>query len=240
MIRIAVCDDEQAFSNMVALSVEKAFEEAAVSVEVKRFVSSRALIKDLENTTYDLMFLDIAMPVFTGFEVAETVQRKTANTQIVFFTSNVELVYNTFEYHPFDFIRKHDLDNLVAAIKHTVKKYLIYKKMFTTFCINDRINGKTLLSVKDLIYIKSQGHYLYYYTTARKEPYYTRESLSDIQSEMETLNIIRTHSRYMVNLKYIERFERSDNTILLSNKETVYISRPYKARINQAYTEYRR
>lgn len=240
MIHIAVCDDEKIFSDLVSKSIKKAFWDKDVTAEIKGYVSSNLLIKDLDNKVYDIIFLDIDMPNYSGFDIAELIQNKMADTQIVFVSSKAELVYDSFEYRPFYFIRKSDIKNLNDNIKHVVEKYLSYKRQHNVFSINDLTYGKTVLCVKDILYIQSKGHYLYYYTVKREVPYHTRESLSDIEAKMVSFDFIRTHNRYLVNMNHIKIFMSSNSMIQISNDNTVSISRAYKEQVFQAYTEFRR
>lgn len=240
MINIAVCDDERIFSDLVSKSIENAFCDKDVSAEIKGYVSSDFLIKDLNSKVYDLVFLDIDMPNFSGFDIAELIQNKTSETQIVFVSSKAELVYDSFEYRPFYFVRKSDVKNMNDTIKHVVEKYLSFKKQHSAFYINDLTYGKTVLCVKDILYIQSKGHYLYYYTAKREVPYHTRESLSEIEAKMVSFDFVRTHNRYLVNMNHIKNFVSCNSMIQISNDDTVSVSRAYKERAFQMYTEFRR
>jgi two-component SAPR family response regulator len=70
------------------------------------FSGAGALINYMDSTYFDVIFLDIDMPEITGFDAAKKVKEISPESKIIFVTSKHDLVYNSFEYQPFYFIRK--------------------------------------------------------------------------------------------------------------------------------------
>ena len=72
---------------------------------------------------YNLALLDIDMTPLNGFDTAQSICSISSDTRIVFVTSHEELVFDTFEYTPFYFIRKKYYENgvkkLVNKLTHT-------------------------------------------------------------------------------------------------------------------------
>lgn len=240
MISIAVCDDEKIYSDLIANNVIKAFQNKGIEVNVKNYVNSRMLEKDLDVLTFDLVFLDIDMPNFTGFDIAKSIQIKTNKTQIIFISAKNELVYESFNYRPFYFIRKNDFKILQTNLEEVIEKYLGLIKQHCIIEINDLCYGKTMLCIEDILYISSKGHYIYYHVIGREKPYHTRNSINEIEEEMCYYDFLRTHNRYMVNMNRIKNIVITNNTIQLSNNDVIPISRSFKNSTLNLYAEFRR
>ena len=86
------------------------------------------------------------------------------------------------------------------------------------------LKDKTKVYVADLMYVKSDDHYLRIYTQDNKDRM-VRGKLSQIKAELPP-NFIQCHRSYIVNSNFIKQI--NSNYILLINKEEIPLSRSYK------------
>lgn len=89
------------------------------------------------------------------------------------------------------------------------------------------LKDKTKIYISNLIYIKSDDHYLRVYTSDGKNNF-VRGKLSKIQEELPP-NFIRSHRSYIVNKNFIKKINNS-HLILIDNTE-IPISRSFKDNI---------
>lgn len=67
---------------------------------------SAQMMEYIQTNVIDVVFLDIDMSVFSGMDIAAFLNEKHPNTILIFVTSHDALVYQSFQYHPFGFVRK--------------------------------------------------------------------------------------------------------------------------------------
>lgn len=96
MYRIAICDDEMFFIENLKKLIPDCY-------QVDVFTSGKELLKSRVEE-YHIFLLDIEMPEMRGFEVAEQLNRMLAEPLIIFITGYEQLVFESFDYRPFDFL----------------------------------------------------------------------------------------------------------------------------------------
>lgn len=95
MLRAAICDDESVILSMMKSSIEKTFLQEKFDCSIQAFSSGEELLKIHKDQPYDVLFLDIYMTGYSGFDVAKTVGKLTPNTLLIFVTSQDSMVYNS-------------------------------------------------------------------------------------------------------------------------------------------------
>ena len=109
-----------------------------------------------------------------------------------------------------------------------VEKQLASKKIdeLKSIVVKNHIvlKDKTKVYIVDLMYIKSDDHYLNIYLSNGKN-HFVRGKLSKISQELPP-NFIRCHRSYIVNSNFIK--QTNSNSLLLINNEEIPISRSYK------------
>ena len=235
MIRLAVCDDEKIFLDIVShhLVIKR---KLSLECTIDVYRSGELLLHRHVEQPYDVLLLDIDMPDKTGFDIAQAIRQNSIKTFIIFVTAKTDLVYSSFEYQPFDFIRK-NTGNLEAEL---MKVFERLRRHFEQSRIIEIIESRVPISVaiNDIIYIQSDRHYLLYYTKKRGSdaPIRERSTLPEKENDFRKYSFIKTHSRYMVNAEHIVRFDILLNTIDMDNGSKVPISQKYR---NSAIDEYR-
>lgn len=90
---------------------------------------------------------------------------------------------------------------------------------------NDHIilKNKTKVYLSELIYIKSDGHYLNLNTTAKKE--FVRGKISEMEQQLPP-NFVKCQRSYIVNQNYIKQYTSTE--VFMSNGDVVPLSRGFK------------
>ena len=128
MYHIVICDDEKEILKNISEKVEDSFEQKEISAEYFRIDDSRKLMEFLQSENVDVLFLDIDMPYFNGMDIAGYINEKALHTILVFVTSHDALVYQTFAYRPFGFIRKTHIEEEIDELTERIKKELTDRK----------------------------------------------------------------------------------------------------------------
>lgn len=104
MINIAVCDDEKCMSEKIEKLVEYFFRKKNTDISVVEYSSGEKLLKS--NERIDILFLDIGMRGMDGIETARRLRAHGYNGFLIFITVLKEMVFQSFEVQPFDYLVK--------------------------------------------------------------------------------------------------------------------------------------
>ena len=241
MLRIAICDDEKIFLDILNEFLNDYLCKLSIDSEILIFRNPKLLIHSYNQCPFDLLILDIDMPELSGFDLAESIRNKSNQTYIIFISSKHNLVYNSFKYTPFYFIRKTCTDEMLSELRFAMSKLLDSFKQNKKIEIIDTTIGSDVIPIKNIIYIKSEKHYLLYYIKSLYgPPLRERANLYTREFELINFDFIKTHQRYLVNMAHINRFDCYINSILMSNNDNVPISKKLKSNVIQQYQIYKR
>ncbi|MBQ4290173.1 MAG: response regulator, partial [Clostridia bacterium] len=125
MIEIAICDDQAEFAMQFSDSINKICAEKFTDSEDVHicgiFSSAEQVLGALSQKRIDILFLDIELEGMSGFELAEIVHQNYPETILMFVSSYERLVYVSFRFSPFRFLRKAMLsEELKGALRDAI------------------------------------------------------------------------------------------------------------------------
>ena len=121
MYNIVIIDDETEILEIIYNKIKHIFNNEGIDPIFTCLNNPHQLNVDIY---YDILFLDIDMPNLDGIDLAQTYIQKHSDTVIIFITNKYDLVFNAFRVHPYDFIKKENLDTgLIQPIKHLITKH---------------------------------------------------------------------------------------------------------------------
>ncbi len=238
MIQIAVCDDNKVMLNYLAKQIRECFDEYSINYKISTFLSGNDLSKDYQKKLYDIVFLDIKMSDMNGFDVAKNIRLISEKTLIVFITTESSLVYESFDYQPFNFIPKGNSDVIKLKLKGVIKKLIDYMNVNPSICLNLPYGEKKYLIIKQIIYITSRSNYLD--IIYGNETIHIRQKLNEIEKELPQRCFVRIHNRYLINLDHLCKIDNVSSTVLLDNQIELGISRSYRSGFLERYNIYLR
>ena len=109
MIRIALVDDAVEIGTQLEAILIEITTNKGIAIDTDIYYSGKELCEHLQNGEfYDLIFLDIEMPEFTGIDVSKMIRDNLKNdsTQIAYISGNKEYAIEIFEYDPLYFVHK--------------------------------------------------------------------------------------------------------------------------------------
>ncbi|MBO4413417.1 MAG: response regulator transcription factor [Clostridia bacterium] len=242
MLKLAVCDDDPVFADLLSKSIKDVFDGLDAQTEISVFSSARAFLAALrsKDAEPDVAFLDIDMPGVSGFEIAGEIKQMRKKTVIVFVSGKHELVFESLDYHPFSFIRKgsgdvllSDLGKVAAGI---VRDFLGSK----TIEINDVYAGKVRVCADDILTVSSEDHYLVYVVMDSGRPYKERGTLRAAEEKLRQYGFFRPHHQHLVNAAHVSFFNPKFNKLILDTKASVPVSRSLRASAHESYLKLKR
>lgn len=202
MYQVYICDDEQEVLIQLREKIRKVLDKLELKADYTLLQDSRVLMDQLGQNHIDILFLDIDMPYHNGMDIAGYINEQQLDIILVFVTSYDALVYKTFAYKPFAFIRKTCLDEDLAEFSSRIAKELEQKK---SELILTKGSELCRIRVSDIVYMESEGNYMNIVTTDNTFKF--RETMTSMENELASKGFIRCHKGYLVNPDYIEKYQ---------------------------------
>ncbi len=244
-LKALIVDDEYPARKELRFLLNK-FENIEVVGEATNAQEALTLIKALD---YSILFLDIEMPGMNGLEVGAKIQELPNPPHVVFVTAYDEYAVKAFEVNAVDYVLKpFDERRLTQAINKIMKinqrfpvtpNSAMEQKPSEPIAQSeeeavgskpqaikiDRIpaekQGKTILvNESDIIYAFTEQDYVYIKTFNDK--LFTRFTLKELESRLNSTMFFRTHRCYLVNLhkvKEIIPFFNGTYTLIVEDHE---------------------
>lgn len=233
MYHIVICDDEKEILNDMYKKIQDCFNKNAVQAKYTCIDDARDLMVRMQNESIDVLFLDIDMPYYNGLEIAGYMSRQEHKTILIFVTSHDALVYQTFAYRPFGFVRKTHIDEELDELAVRIRKELLENQQELIIQKGQEI---CRLLFSDLIYIEAEGNYLV--LQLKNEKFRIRETMTNMESKLCGKGFIRCHKGYMVNTCYIEKYKNAEILVKLREESmTIPVGRSYEKDVRRQIFE---
>lgn len=237
MLRALIIDDEE----NARITLAELLKEYSNDVQVVgAFANVPEGVIGINKLNPDVVFLDIEMPEYSGFELLDFF--KEINFEIVFVTAYSQYAIRAFEVSAIDYLLKPvAIDHLKAAIEKVAKKHNQQSIMQRLSLMKETYAGKDIQKIalpmsNGLLFVEINR--IMYFEADRV---YTNVFLTDgskitVSKPMkvfeEILNqrnfIFRPSRSYLVNLNHIKKYLRGDGIITLENNASITISRDRK------------
>lgn len=234
MYRIVICDDEPQILSGLEKMISYEFGTAGISADYVTVSDSRRLMEQLMEESIDILFLDIDMPYYSGMDIAGFLNENDRNTILIFVTSHDALVYRTFAYKPFAFLRKTHLSEDLKEVSGRIAGELDRRRQKLLLCKGSEVHK---LKINDIVYIESDGNYVEIVTQTGRIRY--RETMTEMEEELSAKGFLRCHKGYLVNPEYIVRFKSGGLEMGCGGERIVEIpvSRSYEKEVRRKIVE---
>ena len=227
-MKIAVCDDENKIVEEITSYIKKDFPMS----EVRKYSNGESFLAASEERP-EVLLLDIDMPGISGMEVAAALTREKVSTLIVFVTAHDELVYDSFKYHPFAFVRKKFLEEELKTVLSDCEKQLVSRNKNFVF---QNASKLVTLAQSDILYFEGQANYLAIHTTS--DEYKMRSTMAGVENELEDSDFLRIHKGFLVNLEHIRVLKTEE--LELDNGTVLPIGKSYSEAAKKSILKYMR
>lgn len=242
MLKVAVVDDESDFLDYVYELVNDEIKKYCKSFIVKKYVSGEELLNRHRVNPFDVVFLDIDMPNITGFNIATELREQSNDCYIVFITNHSELVYDSLNFQPFNFVPKENLEQFQLKLSGVIKKLTRHLKQHQKIVLYDKKQGRFSVSYNDILYIQSEDHYVRFYILGVKPKktfqVVVRSSIGDVEKKFAEYDFVRIHKKYLVNLAHIFNIDMKNDLCIFKQNFNLPVSRNLKHSVDEKFTEF--
>lgn len=225
-IKCVIIDDEP-LAIKVLLNYFENFSEFEV---IGTFNNSLEGLEFINSNTIDAVFLDINMPMMTGFELIKLLEYK---TRIIITTAFREFAAESYDLEVLDYLVKpiplprfikcihkieaeHNLKNNIKIENHRVEPHLFIK-----------VDKKMVkINIDEIFFIEGMKEYIKVVTA--EKTYITHKSLTSLTDELPSERFMRIHKSYTIALNKVKSIE--GNRIQISSY-TIPIGRNYSKEV---------
>jgi len=153
----------------------------------------------------DLIFLDVEMPVISGFDFLDGLKTK---PQIIFITSKAEYAMKAFDYDATDYLQKPiALERFNASVKRALELHLL--RQDTKDEEGDHIFIKSNLKKLKIFtakikWIEAFGDYVRVVT--EDDSHLVLSTMKAFEQDLPANKFVRVHKSYIINIEKVERF----------------------------------
>ena len=234
ILKVAVCDDDDCALDGIAGAAEAAFRRHGAQAAIERFHSMRQLNERMKEQRFDLLLLDIDMPKVDGIRFGLYLRENKDRTEIVYVSNREDRVFESFQVHPFGFVRKsHFLKDIGAVIEAFLAAPRAEDKEGEQLLVPQGKSGIVSIPIHSIIYIEGSGKQQLVHLDDRKDVLALRSSMENLESKVADKGFLRIHKGYLVNYRWISVIARTQAE--LTNGEVLPLSRSNAARIREEY-----
>jgi two-component system LytT family response regulator len=200
------------------------------------FNNSLEGLEFINSNTVDAVFLDINMPMMTGFELISLLENK---TRIIITTAFREFAAESYDLEVLDYLVKpiplprfikcihkieaeYNLKNNIKIENHRIEPHIFIK-----------VDKKMVkINIDEILFVEGMKEYIKVVTA--EKTYITHKSLTSLTEELPTEQFIRIHKSYTIALNKVKSIEGNRIQIL---SYTIPIGRNYSKEVKTKILE---
>ncbi len=189
--------------------------------------------KCIEEDDTDIYIIDFS-EAQTGKNLMEQIRRKTLIPAIIMVNIDCKTMKKYLFLRPSALIE--DVKNtqeLLQAISDLKSEAISANRYFSFKCDGEMMR----ISYDNIEYFESNARKVTLYTFDRTVTYYFSAKLDDIARILPD-NFLRCHQSYIVNMKHISKFDRTNRTFCMLSKDEVFVSRRMYTEASARYEKY--
>ena len=238
MIKTIIIEDEPVSRETLSLMLQR----HASDIEIIDSCATPAEgIVSIHKYKPDLIFLDIQMPKMSGFEMLKQIQP--INFEVIFTTAYDQFAINAIRISALDYLLKPiDADDLSAAInkfkelRSTRNSNLRLESLLNNFSHPNplektitvsSVEGITFVKMCDIMRLEASGRYTTFHLTNGTKIVVSR-TLGDFEDILAANQFFRIHDAHIINLNYLEKYHKGNNTVILADKCELTVARRRK------------
>lgn len=199
--------------------------------EFSNAIETKASIKDQK---VDLIFLDVEMPILTGFDLLDDITEKPG---VIFVTGQTKYAFKAFDYAAIDYLQKPiKKDRFLYAVERALLAHKLRTEMIEDrgeFIFVKSNLKKRKVYLKELKYIQALGDYVKLIT--EEDNLVVLSTMKSFEKELPTEDFLRIHKSYIVNLRKIEKF---NSKAVELGTEVLPLSRNRKTELVEALSQF--
>lgn len=229
MIRIGICDDSPAFLNQTKFIIDH-WDAKPQIICTELFEDGDALLQAHFEKPFDIILLDIVMPLLNGIAAAKELRERDKSVKVVFLSSSADFAVESYTVKASDYILK----PVEPARLFRCLTDLIIEIQGISRCITVKsLDATHRVPLTNIEYIESQGkHVLFFLSDGHAletpEPLYAFEHALAAED-----CFFKCHRSYIVNIQFIGSFSAKE--VVMRSGSRIPVSRSCQKDFETAY-----
>lgn len=227
MLKIGILDMDSAFVEKLLGMLENIMYQYS-DWEPRIFQDDAEVLEEIQSGRFhcNLLFMDIYQKEHSGLSIAQVIEQKHIDTDIIYVTSSKEHVFDCYRQHTFAYLLKPLTEK---DIVREVKRYLNEIQM-NPRCLNISSRGESIrIPLDTILYVESNYRKIIVHTKNKDYEYY--DKLDAVEQTLKRDGFIRCHQSYLVAL---DEISACDGNVLQVGATAVPMSRKYKKNVMAA------
>lgn len=230
MIRIALVEDDEGCRRQLEGYLKQYARESGEAFQIHLF-SDGDEISENYTAAYDIILMDIEMPVLDGMSAAEKIRRVDEEVVIIFITNMPQFVMKGYTVDALDYVLKpvsyfsfsQRIQRAIARMRRRAESYLMVSVK----------TGMQKLRLSQVTWIEVQNHDLVFHTLQGDVE--SRGALAEVEEKLDPHVFFRCSKCSLVNLEFVDSVAGSDAIVA---GVPVQISRARKKALLDALNDY--
>lgn len=225
MINIAICDDDVPMTATIESFLLRIGKEQNIKIDCEVFFDGSTIVESIrQGACYDLIYLDIEMPMVNGISAAELIRQMEVPALFIYVSSHENYAVEMSVTEPFRFVRKPIDERIFHEFFMAAYVRIGERSGYFPFTYNKAVRK---IPLNRIYYFESQNRIVHIHTLKNgsavsddtENKFYGKMNDVERQLSERNGNFIRIHQSYLVNFDYIKsmNFDRvcmSDGTVL--------------------------
>lgn len=200
------------------------------------FNNSLEALDFINNNTIDAVFLDINMPMMTGFELISLIENK---TKVIITTAFREFAAESYDLDVLDYLVKPiPLPRFIKCINKITTEFNLKNNIKVETTKGDshifiKVDKKMMkINIEEILFVEGMKEYIKVVTPDKT--YITHKSLTSLSEELPADRFLRIHKSYVIALNKVKSIE--GNRIQIQSY-TIPIGRNYSKEVKNKILE---
>ena len=236
-IRAILVDDEESARDVLENLLKRFCPEVELLAKCTNVEQAVASIRELQP---DLVFLDIEMPNYAGYEIVKFFPE--INFELIFVTAYDKYAIRAFEVSAVDYLLKPiDIDRLKNAVSRVMKQREVEHQIQRIALLSETLESKQLknlvvtdkgqqhiLAIDDIVAIEAQESYCIIHYSDKT--LVASKNLRHFETILETVPaFFRVHKSWIFHKAFLKTYSKSELTIHLESGIVAKLSKYKKA-----------
>ena len=236
MVTLFLCDDNQQMIDKYSRLITRCANKNRIPITLSAFNSGEALLFHLSDSPNqaDIIYLDILMGYLNGMETAKKLRELGCNSEIIFLTTSEDYVFEAFDIAPVHYLIK-DSTSSEKFEQIFLRAISLAEEKKTELFVCESGSTRKVIPMKDISYFEIWKRVvMVHYKVGEKFEYYG--TMEQLERQMLEKDFIRVHRSYLVNLRYIAKFQRQN--LVLKTGQVIPIGITYMKQVKEAFSKY--
>lgn len=230
MIRIAICDDSPVFLQQTKAMLDSWDVPASLRISTELFEDGDSLLTAHSKTPFDIILLDIVMPLLSGIAAARELRQRDKTVKIIFLTASPEFAIEGYSVKASNYLLKPiNPDTLLPCLNELINEIQSAARRIVV----RGIDASHRVTLSDVEYVEAQRKHVVFHLIGNRiiespEPFYTFENSLILDD-----GFFKCHRSYIINIHRIANYTSTE--IVMESGVSIPISRSCHKSFETAY-----